>query len=76
MCAARPRRCTSSPGSVSSPQRDLVRHGRRRDEDGLVLAEQRGAALLERDDGRVLTLLLVAHDRLGDRPAHAPRSAA
>ena len=58
------------PGLRQRPQRDLVRHGRRRDEDGGILAEQRGGSLLERDDGRVLALLLVPHDGLGDRRAH------
>ena len=64
---------SSSPGSREDPQRDLVRHRRGRDEDGLLLAEQRGAAALELEHGRVLALLLVADDRLGDRPAHLGR---
>ena len=52
-------------------QRDLVRHRRGRHEDRRFLAEQRGDPLLQRDDGRVLPLLLVAHGGLRDRRAHA-----
>ena len=51
-------------------QRDLVRHRRGREEDRLVLAEQRGGACLQLVDGRILALLLVADDRRGDRGAH------
>src|SRR5262249_20044501 len=54
-------------------QRDLVCHSRRRHVDGLVLAEQCGGAALELEDGRVLALLLVSDDRLGDRGAHSRR---
>ncbi len=57
-------------------KRDLVRHRRRREEDGLLVAEQRRGALLERDDGRVLALLLVPDDGIGDRAAHLRASAA
>ena len=49
---------------------DLVRHRGRRDEHGFLLAEQRGAPFFERDHGRVLALLLVPDDGLGDGPAH------
>jgi hypothetical protein len=49
---------------------DLVRHGRGGKEDGLLLAEELGDALLERDHRRVLSLLLVADDGLGDRLTH------
>ena len=52
------------------PQRDLVRHRRGREEDRLVLAEQRRRAGLQVVDGRVLALLLVADDGRGDRGAH------
>ncbi len=58
------------PGLGEHAQGDLVRHRGRGDEHRLLLAEERGATLLERDHGRVLALLLVADDRLGDRPAH------
>ena len=44
-------------------QRHLVRHRRGRDEDGLVLAEQRRCARFQLVDGRILALLLVADDR-------------
>ena len=52
------------------PQRDLVRHRRRRQEDRLLLPEQARRALLQLVDRRVLALLLVADDRGGDRGAH------
>ncbi len=55
------------------PQRDLVRHRRRRQEDRLLLAEERGGAPLELVDGRVLALLLVADLRVRDRRAHRLR---
>ena len=60
-------------GPREDPQRDLVRHRRGGDEDRLLLAEQRGAAALELEHRRVLALLLVADDRLGDRAAHLGR---
>ena len=53
------------------PQRDLVRHRRRRNEDGLFLSQQLGSARLEPVDGRVLALLLVAYLGRGNRLAHA-----
>ena len=53
------------------PQRDLVRHRRRREVDRLLLAEQRRGARLELVDGRILALLLVADVGGGDRGAHA-----
>ena len=52
-------------------QGDLLRHRRRRDEHGFLVSEQRGDALLERRNGRVLALLLVADDGARDRAAHA-----
>ena len=52
-------------------QRDLVRHRRGREEDRLVLSEQPRRTLLELVDRRVLTLLLVADGRRGDRGPHA-----
>ena len=54
-------------------ERDLISHRGRRDEDRLVLAEQLGGALLERDHGRVFALLLVADNRFGNGLAHARR---
>ena len=48
-------------------ERDLVRHSRRREVDGLLLAEELGAAPLELVHGRVLALLLVADDGVRDR---------
>ena len=61
---------TSSPGSRERPQRDLVRHRRRRDEDRLLLPEQLRRAALELVHGRVLAPLLVADLGRGDRRAH------
>jgi hypothetical protein len=55
------------------PQRDLVRHRRGRDEDGLLLPEQLGRSPLELEHRRVLTLLLVADLRTCDRLAHRER---
>jgi hypothetical protein len=52
-------------------ERDLIRHRRGREEDGLLLAEQLGGALLECNDGRVLAFLLVSDGRFGDGLAHA-----
>ena len=69
-CARLPRRATSSPGLGEHAQGDLVRHRRGGDEDRLLLAEQRGSALLERDHGRVFALLLVPDDGLGDGSPH------
>ena len=57
-------------------ERDLVRHRRRRQEERRLLPEQRGRALLQLVDGRVLALLLVADLGLRDRRAACPRSAA
>src|SRR5215217_5960105 len=55
------------------PQRDLVRHRGRRQEDGLLLTEQRSGAALELEHRRVLALLLVADLRARDRLAHRRR---
>ena len=52
-------------------ERDLVRHRRGRHEDRRLVAEQRRNAFLQRVDGRILALLLVADRRLRDRAAHA-----
>ena len=57
-------------GPAEDLERDLVRHRRGREEDGLVLPEELGAAALELVDGRVLPLLLVADGGVGDRLAH------
>jgi len=57
-------------GLGEDPDRDLVGHRRRREIDGRLVTEQLGGARLELEHGRVLALLLVADDRLGDRPAH------
>ena len=54
-------------------QRELVGHRPGRDEQRRLLAQQRGDALLERDDRRVLAVLVVAHLGLGDRAAHRIR---
>jgi len=54
-----------------SPEGDLVRHRRGRDEDRLLLAEQIGHPALELVDGRVLAPLLVSDERVRDRLAHA-----
>ena len=52
-------------------ERDLVRHRRGGQEDGRLVAEQRGGALLEAVDARVLAALLVPDLGFGDRPPHA-----
>ncbi len=52
------------------PERDLVRHCRRRDIDGLFLPEKLSRPLLEQVDGRVFPLLLVADLRGRHRLAH------
>src|SRR5581483_7268700 len=48
------------PAPAEHGERDLVRHRRRRQVDGLLLAEETGGALLEGEDGRILAALLVA----------------
>jgi hypothetical protein len=53
------------------PERDLVRHRGRRQEDRLLLPEQLCAAGLELVHGRVLAFLLVSDDGVRDRPAHS-----
>ena len=66
----------SSPGSVSARSAiwfAIVAVGTK---TASSLAEQLGAALLERDHGRILALLLVPDDRLGDRTPHRRPSAA
>ena len=63
-------------GTREDPQRDLVRHRRRREEDRLLLAEERGAAPLELENRRILALLLVADGGVRDRLAHRRGSAA
>ena len=60
-------------GLREGAKRDLVRHRRRRQEHGLLLAEQGSGPLLERDDGRILPLLLVPDDGIRDRAAHVGR---
>ena len=54
-------------------ERDLVRHRGSREEDRLLVAEQLRRALLERDHGRILALLLVPDLGVGDRPPHLGR---
>src|SRR5688500_7371113 len=51
-------------------ERDLVRHRRGRQEDRLLLAEQRSGARFELVDGRIFAPLLVADGSLGDGGAH------
>src|ERR1700760_2844842 len=51
-------------------ERDLIRHRRGRQVDGLVLAEERGRALLERGHRRILASLLVADLGLRHRGPH------
>src|SRR5262249_1188236 len=55
------------------PETDLIRHGARGHEQGGLLAEQRGDALLQTDNGRVLAEDVVADDRRRHRRAHASR---
>jgi len=54
-------------------QRDLVRHRRRGNEDGIVVAEQLGHTALELVDSGVLTQLLVAHLGGGNGLPHRGR---
>jgi hypothetical protein len=61
------------PGGREDPQGDLVRHRRGRQVDGLLLTEELGPALLERDDRWILALLLVADDGVRHRLAHSER---
>src|SRR5256714_5272512 len=58
-------------GVGQGPQSDLVRHRRGRHVDGLFLAEQRGRAPFEVDDGGVLAALFVADLGSRHRLAHA-----
>ena len=51
-------------------ERELVGHRPRRDEQRRLLAEQGGDPLLQRDDARVLAVLVVADLGRGDRGAH------
>ena len=51
-------------------QRDLIRHRRGRQEDGLLVPEELGASPLELVDSRVLPLLLVAYGGVRDRVTH------
>jgi hypothetical protein len=50
-----------------------VGHRRARQVDGLLLADERRRGFLERDNGRVLALLLVADLGIGHRLAHRRR---
>ena len=51
-------------------ERELVGHRPGRDEERRLLAEQRGHALLQLEDARVLAVLVVADGSAGDRLAH------
>ena len=55
---------------AQDPQRNLVAHRRRRQIHGLLVPEQLGAAALELEHRRVLTLLLVADLGARHRLAH------
>ena len=55
------------------PERDLVRHRRRGDVDGLLVTEKLSRPLLEQVDGRVFPLLLVADLGRRHRLAHCWR---
>ena len=59
-------------GLAVEAKRDLVRHRRCRQVDGLVVAEQLGDSPLEQVDGRILAFLLVADVGRRNRFAHAP----
>ncbi len=48
-----------APGLAEDRERDLVPHQRGREVDALVLPEELGRALLEREHRRILALLLV-----------------
>jgi hypothetical protein len=54
-------------------ERDLVRHRRGREVDGLLLAEQLRPPALQLENGRVLPGLLVPHLRARHRGAHRRR---
>ena len=54
-------------------ERDLVRHRRGRQVDGLLLAEELGPAPLEREHRRILAPLLVPDLGVRHRLAHAGR---
>ena len=60
-------------GLAEHPERDLVRHRRRRDEHRVFLAQRLRRESLELVDRRVLPQLLVADLRFGDRFAHGRR---
>jgi hypothetical protein len=60
-------------GVSEHPQRDLVRHRRRRDEDRVLLAERVGRAPLELVDRGILAQLLVADLCIRNRLAHRGR---
>jgi hypothetical protein len=57
-------------GLAEHAKRDLVRHRRRRNEDGVLVAEEIGRAPLELVDGRILADLLVAHFGVRDCLPH------
>jgi hypothetical protein len=60
-------------GAAEDLQRDLVRHRRGRQEDGLLMAEELRPAPLELVDRRVLPFLVVADGGARDRLPHLGR---
>ena len=61
------------PARALNRERDLVRHRRRREVDGLLLPEETGGTLFEREHRRILAPLLVADLRRSHRSAHSGR---
>ena len=61
------------PGHGEDPHGDLVRHDAGRHEQRRRLAHPRRERLLERPNGRVLAVVVVAHLGLGHGPAHPRR---
>ena len=62
-----------APALAQAVERDLVGHGRGRQEQRLLLPEQLGGTTLQLVDGRVLAQLLVPHLRGGHRGTHLRR---
>ena len=57
-------------GAAVDPHRELIAHRARRDEQGRLLAEHFGDAILERDDGRIFAEDVVADFGGGHGRAH------
>ncbi len=64
---------TSSPGCGVQLDGDLVGHGGRWQEEGFLLAQERGDPSLELEDGGIFASLFVADGRLHHGLAHPRR---